>query len=311
MLALPEVGVSARSVNNHNNKLNALCDWVEASLLFGTSELSRSEVVDVLLENQLYESQDLAHERVEQVWSVIAERSRYLQSPLGMQVVGNRITKTQPWTRFPAYGFCMALALSELYPTWAKGWDTPASTQGAIFEELTEHSFARTLVGWHVERIGWTPGIPTKLRTVLPGLIAKLNERDGAEIDLHVDANTNELGLDVLAFCSYDDLHASIPVLLIQCASGKNWVTKRQTPDFSIWTKVISFNSQPVRGFAIPFAFADQLEFRKEATSVSGVFMDRNRLLGAFRRRPGTMPVGLNRKLSAWTRAQVRTLPGA
>ena len=309
MLALPEAGVNARSVYAHNNKLSALCDWVEASVLFEDNELSRTQVVDVLLENDLYVKQDLASERIEQVWSVVSERIKYLNGPLGMQVTHNRITRTQPWSDFPAYGFCMALALSELYPSWSRVWDTAASVQGCIFEELAEESFARSLTGWRVRRIGWAPGQPTKLQKVLPGIIAEINERDGAEMTLHVDEDTNELGLDLLAYRSYDDAHASLPVLLIQCASGKNWVTKRQTPDFSIWAKIISFNSKPVRGFAIPFAFVDQVEFRKEAASVCGVFVDRNRLLGALRRNTGKMPRDLNHRIRAWTRDRLRDLP--
>lgn len=306
MLAIPESGVR-RSVTQHNNELSVLSDWVEASILFKRDELSRSDIVDILLENDLYDSQDFANERVDQIWSVVTERIRYLQLPLGMKVESNRITRQEAWTRFPAYGFCMTLALSFLYPAWAKKWDGVPTIYGAMFEELAEQSLANCLTGWSVKRIGWTPETPTKLKTELPHLIADINEREGAESNVHVTAHTNELGLDLLAYRSFEDSHSSFPVLLVQCASGKNWESKRKTPDLEIWRKVINFNSPPLKGFAIPFAFADQLEFRRLATPVAGVFFDRNRLLGAIRR--GTrVPGKLNKRMKAWTQKQVNAL---
>lgn len=308
MLALPEVGMT-RSVNVHNGKLSVLCDWIEASILFNDDEISTTDVVDVLIENQIYDKQDFANERVEQAWSVLADRIAYMQGPLGITVSKNRIVRQQSWARFPAYGFCMALACSALYPKWASAWDTPASEQGGYFEELAAESFSTTLGGWKVRRLGWAPNSPVKLRDVIYDIIAELNAKEGAELHMHVDQHTNELGLDLLAYQSYGDAHASLPILLIQCASGKNWVDKRQSPDLTIWNAIVSFGSRPVRGFVMPFAFADQIEFRREATSVDGVFVDRNRLLGAFPRNAGKVSIRLNRKLSAWTRAQIRALP--
>ena len=308
MLALPEVGMT-RSVNVHNGKLSVLCDWIEASILFNDDEISTTDVVDVLIENQIYDKQDFANERVEQAWSVLADRIAYMKDPLGITVSKNRIVRKQSWARFPAYGFCMALACSALYPKWASAWDTPASEQGCYFEELAAESFCTTLGGWKVRRLGWAPNSPMKLRDVIYDVIAELNAKEGAELHVHVDQHTNELGLDLLAYQSYGDAHASLPILLIQCASGKNWVDKRQSPDLTIWNAIVSFGSRPVRGFVMPFAFADQIEFRREATSVDGVFVDRNRLLGAFPRNAGKVSTQLNRKLSAWTRTQIRALP--
>ena len=106
-----------RSVNVHNGKLSVLCDWIEASILFNDDEISTTDVVDTLIENQIYDKQDFANERVEQAWSVLAERIAYMKAPLGITVTKNRIVRRQSWSKFPAYGFCMALACSALYPT--------------------------------------------------------------------------------------------------------------------------------------------------------------------------------------------------
>jgi len=77
-----------------------------------------------------------------------------------------------------------------------------------------------------------------------------------------------------------------------------------------LWKKVINFNSEPVRGFAMPFAFADSIDFRKQATKVNGLFLDRNRIVGTFSRIPvGVIFPGLSKKLIDWLVVEVALLP--
>ena len=54
MLELPTSGV-ARSVNVHNSNLLFFCDWLEANTLFLEDRLSFSDVIDLLLEDELYD----------------------------------------------------------------------------------------------------------------------------------------------------------------------------------------------------------------------------------------------------------------
>ena len=240
---------------------------------------------------------------------MISSRITYLDSPLGIEVAKNRITRKLEWVRFPAYGFCLTLSCVNFYRKWVEErWGT-ASVRGALFEELAEESLCKSLGGWTVRRLGWSPANPAKLRDVIPSIISDLNEVAGSELDLHVDKSANELGLDILAYYSFGDAHASIPVLLVQCASGGNWQSKRQSPDLEVWNTVISFNSRPVRGFAMPFAYADATEFRKDTRSVNGVFVDRNRLLRAFRSATGGVSASLDKKLIKWLKPLVAAIP--
>ena len=324
MLALPEKGIN-RSVAKHNSDINVLCDWVEASVVFDdTQELSKSDLIDTLIENEVYpsneedsgswesSSQDFASEIVEDVWSEISRRMNYLANPLGITVSGNRITRADDWKSFPAYGFCLALACAELYPSYAGKWPGAYAIQGELFEELAKESFKNIFLGWTVRRIGWSPDNPSRLKDVINSIINELNEVSGSELDVHIDAYTKELGLDLLAYYSFADNHASIPVLLVQCASGRNWMSKRTAPDLVVWKKIVNFNSNPVRAFAIPFALADDDKFRKLTTSVEGVFVDRNRLLGAFRRnlaQVSGVSGELNTRLVEWVSPRMDAIP--
>ena len=309
MLTLPDKGIH-RSITVHNVDLNILTDWIEASVVFVDEQLSKSDVIDVLMEEQIYESQSFAAEKIEVAWNVISLRMNYLDHPLGINVNGNRITRTDTWEIFPAYGFCLTLSCVSLYSHLPTSWENGYGIQGELFEELVLETFNQTLPKWTVKRIGWSgTSNPISLVETLPTIISDLNETEGAEYNLHIDKTVKDMGLDLLAFYSFGDEQASIPVLLVQCASGRNWTSKRNTPDIDLWKKIISFNSQPVRAFAMPFAFADTLEFRKEAAHVNGVFIDRYRLLKAFRQKDASVSNDLNKRLENWIRPRIDQLP--
>ncbi|UQY88137.1 hypothetical protein LQE85_02565 [Stenotrophomonas rhizophila] len=280
MLALPESGIRT-SIKKHNSDLDLFCDWVEASAVFSDDPISMSDVVDVLLENTIYEDQDFAEEFVSSAWAVIRARFQRLGNPMGLVVTNTRLSRSvdEKWTAEPAYAFCLYLAcLSYLYPRALEEL-ADANTQGELFEKMAVESLTATFPGWEVRRLGWSPDNPQKLINIVGTLTSDLREVPGAEVNTHVDNYSKELGLDVLLFRNYGDENASFPIIMMQCASGKNWIGKRKTPDLSIWRKIISFNSQPVKGMVIPYAFADDNSFRKESTTVEGIFLDRYRLL--------------------------------
>lgn len=310
MLGLPERGVS-RSTKKHNSDLPTICDWIEASLLFVDDELSKTDVTDVLIENEVYSNQDFALEFVDSAWEVIRARILALNGALGLHWTSERIQRTASWQDFPAYAFCLTLSCgSYVYPTWAAQYGYDPATQGSLFERIAHRSFASMLPGWQVQRVGWAPDNAVRLKDTIGHIISALNEVANAELDVYVDDNANELGLDLLAFYSFGDIHASLPVLMIQCASGRDWKQKRHTPDLTIWNKVVNFNSPPVKGFAIPYSFVDGQEFRREATQVNGIFLDRYRLLNPNK---GAEPVwnepNLNADLIAWVRPRIEALP--
>lgn len=59
MLQFPSTGFG-RSVNTHNVQLDALVEWIEGCITFDEEVLSWIDIVDQLMEEQLYEDQDFA-----------------------------------------------------------------------------------------------------------------------------------------------------------------------------------------------------------------------------------------------------------
>lgn len=309
MLALPETGLSY-SKKSHNSDLDCFCDWLEASFLFHDDPLTVSDVVDVLLENQIYVDQDFASEFVATAWSVLLARLKQLDFPLGAKITDTRLQKNGSWKDYPEYAFCMLLTcMSYLYPR-ATEVLRDAVSQGALFEQFSTESLAEMLPGWIVSRVGWSPEDPKKLKDAIDAIISALNEETGAEKDLFVDSYANELGLDLLAYLPYRDSSASFPVVMVQCASGKNWLSKTHTPDMSKWNKIVSFASRPVKGFAIPYAFADRTTFRKKSIPVEGILWDRYRLLAPSISKPSSWgSTALKAALTQFNTPRVAALP--
>lgn len=310
MLALPEKGVRV-SKTVHNINWDIFCDWIEASSVFVEDSLSKTDVIDVLMENQIYTSQDFAKEGVDIAWDIIRKRVSYIQSPLGLNISSTRISRNSEWTTFPSYGFCLAISCGLAYSGWKTNHLNDYSTQGTLFEEISFHSFSHQFQGWKVEKIGWSPQNPVKLRDIIGELIGDICEKEGPELNTHIDSSTNELGLDLIAYRSFDDGNASFPLMFVQCASGENWIDKRHTPDLITWEKIISFNSCPVKGMTIPFALAEESSFRRHTLRVKGIFLDRYRLLGSFTRNGSDVPDELNTRLINWLAPKITNMPRA
>lgn len=305
MMALPNSGVG-RSVNTHNSDLGVLCDWVESSVLFAVDDLSKSDVVDVLVEEEAYADQELATARVDEIWGVLEWRFQSVGTPLGIRVGRRSITRRHEWRRFPAYAFCLSLASAKNYSAMPR---RNYALQGEIFEDIALLAIRRTLPGWTVRKVGWSPTDPVAIAGAVAQMIRDLREIDGAEQEVHLREQVKDLGLDILAFYPFADEYASLPVILLQCASGADWEDKRSTPDLHVWKKVISFTSSPLRGMAIPYAFAEPMELRRKATPINGVFLERYRLLRAFQGL--TVPRDLNARISAWVEDLLPQIPRA
>lgn len=75
MLALPNHGID-HSVRVHNSDLAVFCDWLESTALFDEREVSQSDVVDFLFEQQIYDDNnpDFCMEFVTSAWRELRRR---------------------------------------------------------------------------------------------------------------------------------------------------------------------------------------------------------------------------------------------
>ena len=145
----------------------------------------------------------------------------------------------------------------------------------------------------------------------LSDLVAEIANWIGEEIgDVEHWANPggNEEGLDLLCYRPFPDNRGGVPVYLMQCASGKNWIDKLHEPDLNVWTKIILFMEKPRKAFAIPFALLDE-EFKRRCNKVGGILLDRYRLLAAANYNKEWVSDSLKDEIIDWVTPRLRTLP--
>lgn len=307
MLALPERGLS-HSAKSHNVNFDMLCDWVEASALFCGEPLVAAEVVDLLRENEIYSTQDLAWELLENVFAAIEARAKLLGKGYPIRSRGtSRIVPLADWQEFPAYSFCLMLSLRTAYPTWAHSFGQDYTQQGELFERLTAESVSNSFRDWTVYPTGWTKTRTSQLGKIVVEIAEQLGEPIGTIEHWTSDA-AKEVGLDLLCYRSFPDRRGGLPVFLVQCASGANWKSKLKTPDIRIWTKVITFSSDPKKAFSMPYAL-NEAEFNRNANIVDGLLLDRHRLLAPGFDKKNWISEVLAIELNTWTSSRIPALP--
>lgn len=307
MLVRPNKGF-AKSVEKHNTALTVLCDWIESSVAFSDFELSSTDILDVLMEQDLYVREDFAREMITNVWNELGRRQKWIGDSCGFTINSGWIKSKKDWRQTAAYAFCLLLSLAPQYDWWVKEFGQDYIEQGELFELLTKESLEAHLSKWQVYQTGWT-------RTNTPGLsqiVTEVANRLGEMLthtELWAKPGAKEAGLDLLCYREFPDRRVGIPVYLVQCASGGNWDDKLHTPNLGLWRDMITFRNTPQKAFSIPFALSQDELMRAcvlaKGTDGLGLFLDRCRLLIGSE---DWLSREVNDRIIAWAEPRVKKL---
>ncbi len=306
MLALPTTGFSY-SANSHNVKLDVLCDWIEANILFDETELSDNDIIDSLIDGQIYADSDFASERVSSAWTELRKRQIWLTGNSPFKIVRGKIIRRLTWRNSIAHTFCLLLSLNKWYSDWAKQFGKDYTTQGMLFEKLTKESLDLQFFDWETVLTGWSRENCNKLKEIVKDVASKLNESVG-NIGRWTTDRANDAELDILLYRPFQDRRIGVPVYLMQCASGVNWTKKVRTPDIRIWDRIIEFGAKPRRAFSLPFALLDE-EFIVNCAHVNGMLVDRYRILSASKYKKNWVSPQLKKDLCAWCKPRIDNIP--
>jgi len=304
MLGLP-TGMN-RSVEKHNINFDAFYDWIEGSVIFDQEEVSGSDVVDILLEENVYSDQELAWEAVDNAWREVERRQVWVGNGSPIEV-NTHLSPKRQWKEVPGLAFCLSLSFAEWYPKWAASFGNDYNEQGDLFEELTKQALQAIFPDWTIHRTGWTPNDPDNLDVIVDEMISKLNEQEGKR-EPWTTPKAHEAGLDLLCYKAFPDGRVGVPLLMMQCASGKNWEDKLRTPDLRIWTKLILFASDPKKAFSMPYALSDS-EFTRTCNIADAIFLDRNRLLSPSSMNADWISIDLQNRIISWLEPRLAQLP--
>ena len=311
MLAFPTHGFSQPTgippEVTHNVELDILCDWIEGSVLFDQEDISTTDVVDVLIREDVYENRDLASNIVSRAWNELKRRLKWIGSGSPFLFSRRKIQSLHSWQENPAYSFCVLLSMSKCYDYWStKLGASGYAKQGQLFESLTKASMENQFSDWEIYQTGWSATNPVKLSDVVNEVANRLGEEEG-NIKPWENPDGNDAGLDLLCYRPFPDNRVGVPVYLVQCASGKNWFHKLNEPDLKVWKKMILFVATPKKAFAIPFALLDE-EFREKCNRVDGMLLDRYRLLAAANYNGTWISDSLGQEIIDWVTPRLDTL---
>lgn len=304
---MPTKGFS-ESVNQHNCDLEPFTDWVEGSVLFLGEDVTRSDLVDRLLEGNIYRNQEFAHRWLDTVFGELRRRLALISPNPPIIIEGSRVKRVENWDRHPAYAFCMGLSLQIHYREAVKGaFGIDYHVQGRLFEKLIAESLHAN--DWSVESVGWSHETAHSVAEQVQGLASALGEdqRPGA-VERWTEPKAKDSGLDLVAWQSFPDGWSGRPVCLVQCASGEDWHDKLATPDLRIWGQLISFTTEPRRGLAMPFAPEAEVFRRRAGRDGVMLLLDRHRVMHTKGKIPYPSPK-LATDLNQWTANRIDCFP--
>ncbi len=310
MLEIPSVGFHY-SKNKSNVSTGFLADWLEANILFVESSVAKSDVVDLLLEYQICpeNGQDLAHDIAVDGWSELDRRKRWGGVPSSVSIGSSRIEARDSWESTPIWSFLVLLSTFAIYPEWAKRHGA-YDVQGDLFEKVVEKICPALLPGWTSYRTGWSPDDTTDIRTIVAELCTRLCVKGATDLEEWATPTTKDGGLDIVCYRQFEDDREALPTFLLQCASGKNWRDKIDTPNARRWQKYLNAAVRPSTGIVAPFVI-EAGELRRAALDGQVVVFDRLRMLSATKAAGTSLPEDLLAELLAWMRPPVEDLPRA
>src|SRR6185369_9926977 len=275
------------------------------------SRLSRTDIVDILCEQAIYEDQMFAFEWLDDVWSELERRRRLLDGAAPFDVEPRVITRKRTWRQVPAYAFCVLAPLLQSSAKWRPRYTEAElaahyAQQGSLFERISDEALRGA--GWRTHRIAWSSTNAALLPTLVANVAQQVGEPEYVNWETNVSPKAKDAGLGIILFRSFADNRCGFPIYLTQCAAGDDWNTKLHTPRLGVWTKLIDFAAPPHKAFALPHSLGAD-EHRRVTVTVEGIVFDRYRLHDTSRPR-NWCSQGLAKDIRTFLTPLVVNLPG-
>ena len=287
-----------RSLRERDIEDSLFLDWLETTCMFLEEEFSQTDVVDHLVQEQIFEEQNSASEFVLSAWFALARRLSWLGSFSPIVFKDRWMARRLVWQDVPAHSYCLVVSLGSRYKDWHATFGPDYSEQGRLFESITRAAMEARFRGWRFLQTGWGTDNTSKLAEVIDDLISAIDEQKGNPDD-YLDRDAKDAGVDLVWHLRFDDARGGTPIYLAQCASGANWVEKVNEPNIREWTKIVDFAVPPSKAFSLPFSLSER-ELRRQSNRAGGIMVDRYRLLAQDVSECGWIPRPLRLELIDW-----------
>ncbi len=306
MLKLPEAGFRY-SVDKNNVDQIILADWIEASALFLDIRVSKSTISDILIEENVCSTQDMAYEVADSGWNEIGNRLKGECGQKSIHMSSTEIYRSMSWQDDLPRALLLTLSLFPHYKEWATAHRN-SPLQGDIFERFSLAVLQEAFPDWVIHRAGWSPAGAKKIPQVVQDLTDMLGFPGDPDLEKWAATTANECGLDIFCFRPFADKRDALPMYLVQCASGAGWIKKLQEPSTNQWKGLLGSTVEPKRIVAIPFLL-DEKELSQRSSVVNGPLLDRRRLLYKCKQEPRWLPDQLTTDILDWLNPIVADIP--
>jgi hypothetical protein len=296
MLASPSAALGGPGQPT-SRRTELIADWIELSAYVEEVEIYRHNVRDRLTEAYFTVDEDDASRAVNDAWRALRRRSKAIGASYPFDIARNAVTlKTAPE---PPYLFFLVLSSPEYFSGFS------LSRGGGfrnVFELVTIEAVRQLLPNWEVSWAGATSREMKSAGGVAPYIARLLKTKIRNRLQF---ANAQDGGVDFIAVVISGDGRAAGPALWGQCATGMDWDQKLEEPSFNRWNDAVRILTEPVRAFAVPFAF-DVNTWDDAAVRSRGWILDRERLARAL---PLPLDPKLTALITAWLEKETTRLP--
>jgi hypothetical protein len=322
MLLLPDTVVSA----DGKSSIPSLADWAEVVALFGHAPLRKSDVVDIVKDSLFLEDSSTmeAHDEdtadefglsgqldaaalANDIWSHLERRSTGVGDGYPFTWSPDTFERAvDSWEDTLCFSLPLTFEAGKLFNCVNSRFYA-----GSKFPELFEQvvfGCARKLFRGQTVRFGW-PGQETGTTAERIGKLADGMARRTEDLLEKLSEKDKDLGLDVCSAMSFgmDDYGGLI--VMIQCATGENWSTKKE-PSLEEWKSYIQWRAQLIRALAVPW----RMDFAglgwRDIMRLEAVALDRLRLV-SYGNADSLLHRDAIEPLKTWCRARIAELPSA
>lgn len=271
------------------DKIEYVSDWVEFTISYNKSKLSKAQLSRYVEEAGGSEPEESF---INNVWNELKRRESVYCTP-PFKVESKVVSCVIDWERVPAYLVCLIFSVC--------GGTQGLSKSAKLFERITSQilelygEFKTKIFGWPVR-----PSDPKDIKTRAELLAREMNER----FIEPPSADKKDDTLDIAAWKPFHDKKSSQIVLLVQCATGRNWEQKSCELRINAWKQYIHWGCAPLCGFAIPFIVEEKkwIDLARDA----GLIIDRIRIYNILITRAADSP--FQAELKTWCKDQVAML---
>lgn len=226
-------------------------EWLELNLLRtgeGMSKSLISSLVDGVPEDEI------------DSWIRELYRRTSMFSIPYFEVKDNKINPLRNWSEIPEYYLCVH------YSYYGAADETNGTK---IFEKITANALKNFIDG-EVFTLGFPEG--KGLNTYLDEFVNYCFEKRGVK----ANGDYKDDGIDVIGFKLFNDNRSANLYVLLQCAAGINWKTKKKI-ELNRWTKYIFWFPECIISSIATVDFVSQRDWEKQNSSF-GMLIDRVRI---------------------------------